>query len=207
MDIEYIILGAICIIAFLIVLFAVVFILTRPIQFEPPERKAGRDGEKYATQIIKECLNPEDYLLTNVFILSEGKMTELDNVVINGNGVYIIEVKNYSGELYGEEDDYEWLKNKVTYYGNIYQKHVKNPIRQVKRQIYLLSTYLKQNGIKIWVEGYVFLVENNSPVTSEYVLHARSDIDRAIHSKANRKISRQDVERIVSLLSMNGFQY
>ena len=99
------------------------------------------------------------------------------------------------------------FKNKVTYYGNIYQKHVKNPIRQVKRQIYLLSTYLKQNGIKIWVEGYVFLVENNSPVTSEYVLHARSDIDRAIHSKANRKISRQDVERIVSLLSMNGFQY
>ncbi len=55
MDFEYIIIGAIVAIAFLIVILGVIFVLTEQIHFEPPERQAGRAGEAYATKIIKEC--------------------------------------------------------------------------------------------------------------------------------------------------------
>jgi hypothetical protein len=130
----------------------------------------------------------------------DGKPTELDNVIINNRGVFIIEVKNYSGMLIGEEDDFEWVKNKVTDAGNIYQKTVKNPIPQVKRQIYILSGRLKQRKIGVWVEGYVFFVERNSPVRSDYVLDTRRDIDRVIHHGTDNNLSNAEKKRIVDAL-------
>ena len=80
--------------------------------FESPERRAGHRGEIIATDSIKRVLREGDYLLTNVSISYDGRLAELDNVVVNKYGVFIIEVKNYKGRLYGEENDYTWKKYK-----------------------------------------------------------------------------------------------
>lgn len=170
---------------------------------ESPERRAGRIGERFAINVIQEILNENDVLLTNVEISADGKNTELDNVIINPNGVFIIEVKNYYGELFGTEDDYEWIKNKITSTGNIYQQAVKNPIKQVKRQVYIMSRLLKEQGIDVWIEGYVFFVEMNSPVESPYVLVTQRDIDEVIHNGIENKLSQADISEIETLLGIN----
>ena len=167
---------------------------------ESPEKRAGRMGERFATTIIKEILNDDDMLLTNVRIVAEGKQTELDNVIVNSNGVYIIEVKNWLGELYGDEDSRDWIQTKATY-GGVYQKEVKNPIGQVKREIYILSRLLKENGLDVWINGYVFFVEMNSPITSEYVLRTQGDINKAIHGPGRKKLSVLDQRFIIDILS------
>ena len=174
------IIGLISIIG-LIALIIWLFLLLRGTPEEPPERRAGKSGEKYASRIIDEVLRESDKHLTNVLITADGKQAELDNVIINRNGVFIIEVKNYTGELHGDEEDYEWLKYKYTSSSVPFQKVVKNPIPQVKRQVYILSKLLKKHNINVWIEGYVFFVERNSPVNSCYVLWTQEDIDRAIH--------------------------
>ena len=79
-------------------------------------------------------------LLTNVCVQFDGKRTELDNLIINRSGVYIIEVKTYRGRLFGGADDYEWEKYKVTNAGNVYEKTVKNPIKPVQSDTVLEST-------------------------------------------------------------------
>ncbi|MBR6282298.1 MAG: NERD domain-containing protein, partial [Lachnospiraceae bacterium] len=163
-------------------------------------RRAGRRGEHFASRLISEVLDDRDILLTNVKLSFDGKPTELDNVIINNRGVFIIEVKNYSGMLIGEEDDFEWVKNKVTDAGNIYQKKVKNPIPQVKRQIYILSGRLKQRKLDVWVEGYVFFVERNSPVQNDFILETRADIHRVIHHGTNNNLSNAEKKRIVDAL-------
>ena len=190
-----------CLIVILIV-GIIIWIISRftHIRIETPEKRAGRLGERFATTIISEVLRDDDILLTNVEITAEGKQTELDNVIINENGIFIIETKNYNGYLTGDEDTYDWIQTKTTYAGNIYQKRVKNPIKQVKRQIYILSRFLKHYGINAWINGYVFLVERNSPVESAYVLNTRRDIDRAIHKAAHRKLAIKDIEKIKELL-------
>ncbi len=140
---------------FIIALFAVLVIIGIIIAVRvgskyivSPEKQAGRYGEKVATALIKEVLRDGDILLNNIPVSVDGSRTELDNVIINSYGIFIIEVKNYSGKLHGEEDDKEWLKIKITPGGNTYSKIVKNPIGQVKRQEYILSKYLKQHGIR-----------------------------------------------------------
>ena len=169
--------------------------------FEDGQKKAGRYGERVAIHLIQEILNEKDVLLTNVKISFEDRETELDDVIINNRGVFIIEVKNYSGTLSGDEDDFEWIKNKETEAGIFYHKMVKNPIKQVKHQISILSQYLRENGVFIWVEGYTFLVENNSPINSSYVLNTQKDIHTAIHLGTNNKITKKTKEKIIKLLS------
>ena len=88
-------------------------------------------------------LKEKDLLFSNVSIEIEGKRTELDHIIVNNRGIFIIEVKNYSGSLMGTDNDYEWVKTKISSSGNSYTKIVKNPIKQVNRQVYLLAQFLK----------------------------------------------------------------
>lgn len=168
--------------------------------FEPGNRRAGRKGEEAATNIIRQVLHADDLLFTNVSISYDGKPTELDNVVVNSYGVFIIEVKNYVGRIVGNEDDYEWQKYKMTDAGNVYEKTVKNPIKQVKRQIYILARYLEYYGPRVWVNGYAILLHGNSPVDSEYVLSSIEDIDRVIHMPGRTRLNKETISKIAELL-------
>lgn len=196
---------AILIIAIVVVIIAVAFGTSGstniPRILEAPEKRAGRLGEYAATKTIKSVLREGDYLFTNISLSYEDQPTELDNVIVNKYGVFIIEAKNYKGRLYGKEDDYEWVKFKDDGYGNTFEKKVKNPIKQVKRQVYILSKHLESCGSRTWVEGYAILVRGASPVKSDYILESAEDIDKAIHTQGRRPLSEQKVEAIKKILS------
>ena len=187
-------------IALIIVLVAAVIqIFWLGINIEDPVERAGRRGEEIATDIISRVLTDDDILLTNVRISFEGSRSEVDNLIINSHGVFIIEAKNYVGELVGDLDDYEWKKYKTTPGGDIYCKTVKNPIKQVKRQIYILSHILKQHKLDVWVDGYVILLEKNSPVDDNMILESLSDIDKAIHGLGSNRLSDREIDIITDI--------
>ena len=177
----------------------VILIFWLGLNIEDPVERAGRRGEEVATDIIRQVLTDDDILLTNVKISFEGSRSEIDNLIINSYGVFIIEVKNYVGELVGGLDDYEWKKYKTTPGGDIYRKTVKNPIKQVKRQIYILSHILRQHKLDVWVDGYVILLERNSPVDDKIILDSLSDIDKAIHKVENQKLSEREISIITNI--------
>ena len=193
----------------IIIIFAVLIIAAlwysttkqRPSIFEDPQKRAGREGEYVATNVIKSALRADDYLLTNVSISYDGQRTELDKVIVNKYGVFIIEVKNYKGKLHGKEEDYEWEKWKKDGYGNVFVKEVKNPIQQVERQIRILNRYLDHFGI--CVDGYAFFVQENCPLQSEHVIENVEDIDRTIHTFKKNRLNKQTVEYIQEELSCN----
>ena len=187
-------------IALIIVLVAAVIQIFRlGINIEDPVKRAGRRGEEVATDIISRVLTDDDILLTNVRISFEGSRSEVDNLIINSHGVFIIEAKNYVGELVGGLDDYEWMKYKTTPSGDIYCKTVKNPIKQVKRQIYILSHILRQHKLDVWVDGYVILLEKNSPVDDNMILESLSDIDKAIHGIGSNRLSDKEIDIITGI--------
>ena len=185
---------------FLLIFFGVFLFGRKKLHFETAEKRAGRQGEAFATEVIREILKEGDILLTNVRIHVGDKNAELDNVVINNRGVFIIEVKNYSGDLIGEEEDAEWIKIHNPSGGNAYQKTVKNPIKQVRRQKDILTQYLKQHGLEPQIEGYAFLLEQNSPVDSPVILKTQADIANAIHYGKNNNLRGDTKTRIAELL-------
>lgn len=195
--------AAIIVVSVLFVLLAVFFFIAvfncEKTAREDEIREAGEFGEHKASAAIKKVLKDGDYLFRNVEFSYENRKAELDCVVVNRYGVFITEVKNYVGELSGKEDDGVWKKYKYKRNG-IYVKTVKNPIHQVKRQVYLLSKYLKSNGINVWVKGHAILVNGNSPVKSEYILSNIDEIDKVIHTQDKKMLSEDTVERIRAVL-------
>ncbi len=164
------------------------------------QKQAGNIGEMIAVKDIKYVLRTDDRLFTNVRIEYNGKPAELDNVIVNKYGVFIIEVKNYAGDVYGKENDPKWIQRKTTAAGYIYEKEVTNPVRQVKRQIYILASYLRHNGANVWVRGYAIMIHGNSPVESESILKSVRDIDSVIHTTDRKMLSAESISKISKLL-------
>ena len=188
----------IVIIFFVIILF--IFLLLSLSNGEDQKRIAGKEGELQAKKILNHYLNENDLLLNNVNISIHGRNTELDYVVINNNGIFIFEVKNFSGKLVGNEDDQYWNKYKISRGNKEYIKEIRNPIKQLKREIYLLKEYLKYYGVDLWIEGYVLFVNMNSPVESEYTINDQSEIDDILHLRRNQALTKNQIEKIISIL-------
>ena len=121
-------------------------------------------------------------------------------IEINNNGIFIFEVKNFSGKLVGNEDDQYWNKYKISSGNKEYIKEIRNPIKQLKREIYLLKEYLKYYGVDLWIEGYVLFINMNSPVESEYTVNDKSEIDDILHLRRNQVLTKNQIEKIISIL-------
>ncbi len=116
--------------------------------FKPlsPE-SVGRRGEAYTARKF-EMLNlfgKEGKVLRNVYIPKpDGGTTEIDLLYISVKGIFVIESKNYSGYIFGNEDSRNWT---VTLYGGkdfLGRKKVEkhqfyNPIMQNRTHIKYLK--------------------------------------------------------------------
>lgn len=187
----------------LIILIFICFLLLKlylkKLKTQREIKEAGNKGEEIADERINSILNRDDYLIRNIEINYKNKRTELDKVIINKNGIFIIEVKNYSGTIYGEKDDEYWKKYKVTDAGNTYEKDIKNPLIQLNRQINILSNYLKSKRINIWINGYVYMINSNSPIKDSLIINNINELDKVIHN-SNNELSEKEINKIIKLL-------
>lgn len=99
----------------------------------------GGIGENRVRRMLRR-LDPELYtVLYNVFIrLPDGRTTQIDHIVISTKGIFVIETKNYSGWIYGDEKSEYWTQK-------IYRstKKFKNPLHQNYGHIKALQEVLQ----------------------------------------------------------------
>ncbi len=110
-----------------------------PTQEELGERK-GRYGENYIAVVLKKCMQKGDTLLNNV-VLSDPRSTlsvEIDHVLLSRRGIFVVETKNRSGDIYGDDEAEQWTQ----YLGNGSIRHefyspVKQSIAHAKKVSYV----------------------------------------------------------------------
>ncbi len=88
-------------------------------------RISGSIGEYYVTRTLKR-LDKKDYTVHNdLYLIKNGKTTQIDHLVISIYGIFVIETKNYKGWIFGKEKSKYWTQT-------LYQKKFKlfNPIIQ-----------------------------------------------------------------------------
>ena len=100
----------------------------------------GRNGEYLTSRIIEKYALKSHKQLMNVYVPKRNstEMTELDLIYIDRTGIYVIESKNYSGWIFGNEAHQNWTqtmpnKKKFKFY---------NPIRQNATHIRALQHFL-----------------------------------------------------------------
>lgn len=96
----------------------------------------GKIGENRVA-VILERLSSKYYIFNDVYLLINGKTVQIDHLVISVYGIFVIETKNYSGWIYGNDSSEYWIENK---YGKKYQFY--NPLKQNYSHIICLKKLL-----------------------------------------------------------------
>lgn len=84
----------------------------------------GEYGE-YAVAAVLDKLPGEYRVFNDVYIESKGYSSQIDHIVISQYGVFVIETKNFSGDIYGSEKAERWKQ-----YLNGEGYEFRNPILQ-----------------------------------------------------------------------------
>ncbi|HBA87179.1 MAG TPA: hypothetical protein DCZ75_04080, partial [Geobacter sp.] len=121
-------------------------------------KRAGAQGEDATLKVLSTL--PDSYFILNQLMIpsagGRSGFSEMDFVVVGPNGLFVIEVKNNNSRIAGSEEDREWVIHKVGRRGTPYSSHMKNPIKQVKGQIWALTNFLKERRHKAWIDGIVY---------------------------------------------------
>ncbi|MCL1840035.1 NERD domain-containing protein [Candidatus Saccharibacteria bacterium] len=107
----------------------------------------GSAGERALYNFLTEELHyPKSMIYRNLLIKDDdGNRAEIDLVLLHAHGVVVFEMKNFSGEVFGDEKSKSWKSRigKKTY-------EFYNPIMQNKRHIEVLRKRLGNDKLKFY---------------------------------------------------------
>lgn len=84
--------------------------------------------------------------LQNIYVpLNNGKTTEIDLLYITQKGLFVIESKNYSGYIFGDENNRNWTSTLSAGKRGVEKHQFYNPIWQNNAHISALKQYLGMN--------------------------------------------------------------
>ncbi len=85
----------------------------------------GAIGESRIARQLRKLKDDQYKILNDVLIISGDRSSQIDHIVVSVYGIYVIETKNYSGWIFGNENSEYWTQS-------IYKTKTKfrNPIKQ-----------------------------------------------------------------------------
>ena len=176
-------------------LIALVFILVALTVFLRTPQGRGWLGELKVKLVIGRTKPDIKYVINNLTLrIGENKTSQIDHVVINEHGVFIIETKNYSGRIYGNETQLEWTQ--VLNYGNVKNK-LYNPIKQNRTHLYHISNLL--NGKLPLFSAVVFVQGNTQYINASGVYNLR-ELRRLLKSNTGEYLSPEKMEEAYKTL-------
>lgn len=97
----------------------------------------GIIGEKRLSSLLMFLDKNVYHIYNDLYIETRRGTSQIDHVVVSQFGIFVIETKNYKGNIYGSFKTDKWTQN---IWGNKYS--MPNPIRQNKAHIYALKSIL-----------------------------------------------------------------
>ena len=156
----------------------------------------GIIGERRVKKILKKCaLEFGGIELSDFMFRDERSSSQIDNMLLTQKALYVIEVKNYQGYIFGNEVNEEWtvtvkhVNTKRTKSGRRYNKvHISkhrfyNPIKQNKTHI---------NKIKNLTD-----ILNVLPVYNIVVFGKNAVIKDVEHSKESNVLHQNDLFKFI----------
>lgn len=173
---------------------------------EPYFWDTGKTGERYIRESLK-FLSGYKQILSNLYVpKDDGTFTEIDVILIHESGVYVIESKNYSGWIFGDEERKYWIQS-LPNVGRSRNISFLNPIIQNNVHMKWLRKYLDV-GIDFPLYSYIVfsdrcelkeitLLSNNHIVINRRVLPLRI---RRNAEKVGSKLSSSEIDSLYSKL-------
>ena len=177
MELFYVLLGISCVLGLLLA-------------FLQTPRGKGWIGEFWVNRVIGKTKEGEKYVINDLRLkVDDSKTSQIDHVLINTKGVFVIETKNYSGRIYGKEYQHEWTQ--VLNYGRVKNKFY-NPIKQNKAHTYHLSNVISE---EISLTSAVVFTQNNLKYIDSTGVYSLSGL-RNLISSGETVLNAEQMDRI-----------
>ena len=156
----------------------------------------GNKGEEKVISALKK-IKEEHYVFNNVsFVNEKSEMThQIDHILVHPHGVFVIETKNYYGEIISNTGENFWVK---IIKGN--KEVISNPLRQNKSHVRIVKKLLKN----IDVISLVVFVKNNAPYMGDENVINLKDLLLFIESYPYHKIlNKEEISEICKIIKQN----
>ena len=107
-------------------------------------RDTGKLGEYLIYKKLRSMENDGAKFLFNIYVPKEDETTEIDVLMLHQKGIFVFESKNYSGWIFGKENQLKWTQVLPTGKGKSQKEHFYNPIMQNRTHIKYLKALLGQ---------------------------------------------------------------
>lgn len=157
--------------------------------------KLGDAGEREVQRLLMTLPYNKYKVMRNIMINTyNGGTTQIDFLVVSLYGIFVIEVKNYSGTVFGKYNSQNWKqcigKNTYEFY---------NPLKQNDGHVNALSKLLKINKDR-FIPITVF--SNKTNIKAPKAIHQRNIIKNILSYK-EKKLHYSELEPIVMYINDN----
>ena len=157
----------------------------------------GDKGEKMVFTQLKKIKDYHKVINDAMYVSGKGEMShQIDHILIHAHGVFVIETKNYYGQIISNTGENYWLKI-------VKNERVKisNPLKQNKSHAIVVQKLLKK---KYEVIPVVVFVKNNAPYMGDENVINLKDLLLFIDSYPYEKeLSKEDIKEIYKILKDN----
>ena len=182
----------------IIIILVLLFFIAKAILKSPKFK--GIKGENKVKKKLGNSISNQKYVLNDIIIKEGENTSQIDHVVINKFGIFVIETKNYAGQIYGNDYDQEWTQ--VLQYGKVKNKFY-SPVKQNLTHINRIKSIVNMDNVPI-KSIVVFVQGNINHINSKYVYKLK-DIKNIIEKPIENGciLTTSDINKINNLLKNN----
>ncbi len=155
----------------------------------------GDIGEIAFFQFAAEYLDSNYNILGNIVLKTHNGTTQIDQIIISKFGIFVIEIKNYKGWIFGNENSSQWTQALISG-----KYRFQNPLRQNYKHIKTLQNLLQypDNFFKSLI---VFSAESEfkTPLPIN-VVNCGEDFIYLIESHQTILLSDDEVKSIIQII-------
>jgi len=156
----------------------------------------GAVGERKVARYLKRRMKEGEALYNDIVIPNGNNNTaQIDHIFVSVHGVFVIETKNYTGKIYGSENDNQWVE--CYHYGRE-KFHFYNPVAQNATHVIAVKKLLRDT-IDVPIVSVVIFVDGDiSSVNADvYYLDNVKDL---FNQYKDVNLSHDDIAEITDVL-------
>lgn len=151
----------------------------------------NNEGEKLVIETLKKNFKKPDHYLTNNITLPLGlkDTTQIDHILINKKGIFVIETKHYSGWIFGSKKSFKWTQS----FKNGEKFQFLNPINQNEHHIKKIQKYLTHLNRDHFISVVVFTGEGTIKTKRESNVIYLEELTSFIDSHKEEKLRQTEI--------------
>lgn len=188
---------------FIIIASIFIIILLLAFVLRSTAKEKGKRGERRVTdRLTYLSYKYEGKYINNLMLSVKDGSTQIDHIYIDRSGVYVIETKNYSGNVYGDDYSNKWTQ--VFNYGRT-KSSLYNPVKQNEGHIKALKyklRFIDFYNVVIFVQGNIFNIRSKHVYTLnsfEKLVKEKNDLPPVLDKDSIEKL----YDKLINL-SANG---